>query len=74
MACGSLRAEGASGFEGLIQRLFEAETGQKFYLARKGDQPAGDVFGPAAKTVLQAKRYTKATVRENDVEGDIDRA
>lgn len=73
-ALGSLPAEGADGFEGFISRLFEAETGQKFYLARRGDQPAGDVYGPMAKSVLQAKRYVRSDVSANNVEGDIDRA
>jgi hypothetical protein len=70
----SLRPEGKHGFEGFLARLFEAETAQPFYLARTGDQPAGDVYGPLAGVVLQAKRYLIAKIDENNVEGDIDRA
>ena len=69
-----LRPDGPEGFEGLLARMFAAETGQPFYLARTGDQPAGDVYGPLSGIALQAKRYTAATIDANNVEGDIDRA
>ena len=69
-----LKATGNQGFEGLLARLFTAETEQPFYLARTGDQPAGDAYGPVAGVSIQAKRYTVAKIDENNVEGDIDRA
>lgn len=73
-ALGRIEADGERGFEGLVAHLFECETGQRFYVARKGDQPAGDAYGPEARTALQAKRMVKSAIRENNVEGDIDRA
>ncbi len=50
------------------------ETGQPFYLARTGDQLAGDVYDPLAGLALQAKRYTIGKIDQNIVEWDIDRA
>lgn len=70
----NLKPEGEKGFEGLLARLFSAQIGQPFYLARTGDQPAGDVYSPQAGIALQAKRYTIAKIDQNNVEGDIDRA
>lgn len=73
-ALSGMKADGDNGFEGLVARLFECETGQRFFVARKGDQPSSDAYGPAAATTLQTKRITSSSVRENDIEGDIDRA
>src|SRR5581483_3585229 len=73
-ALGRIHPEGEHGFEGLLASLFEAETGNRFFLARKGDQPVGDAYSPTAAIALQAKRYTRASISENEVEGDIDRA
>ena len=69
-----LRSEGEQGFEGLLASLFEAETRIRFFVARKGDQPVGDVYSPRAAVALQAKRYTTSKISENEIEGDIDRA
>lgn len=71
-ACG-LPAEGDNGFEGLIRALFEAEIGERFFISRRGDQPVGDVYSPTASTAIQCKRYDKGRLRENEIEGDIDR-
>jgi hypothetical protein len=74
-AIGKLRPEGEDGFEGLVRALFESETGKSFYLARKGDQPVGDVFSPRAGVALEAKHYkSKAQPSERAIEGEIDDA
>jgi hypothetical protein len=73
-ALGRIDPEGEHGFEGLLASLFETETGNRFFVARKGDQPVGDAYSPTAGIALQAKRYTRASISENEVEGDIDRA
>lgn len=70
----NLKPEGEQGFEGLLARLFSAQVQMPFYLARTGDQPAGDVYSPQAGVALQAKRYIIAKIDQNNVEGDIDRA
>jgi hypothetical protein len=57
-----------------VAELFQAETGKTFFLARKGDQPVGDVYPPTAGIAVQAKRYTTTRVSETSIEGDIDRA
>ena len=67
-------AEGPTGFEGLAAELFFADTKERFYLARRGDQPVGDVYSVTGGTALQVKRYHKAKVSEKEVEGDIDTA
>ena len=72
-AVAALNAEGEHGFEGFVARLFEAETGTRFYVARKGDQPVGDAYSPRAAVALQAKLYDASTLSENEVEGDVDR-
>ena len=36
-------ATGADGFEGLAAKLLSALTGDRFYIARSGDQPADAV-------------------------------
>jgi len=72
-AIGKLNPEGERGFEGLAAKLFEAETGACFYVARKGDQPVGDAYSPRSGVALQAKLYDVASLSENEVEGDIDR-
>ena len=72
-AIGKLNPEGERGFEGLAAKLFEAETGTCFYVARKGDQPIGDAYSPRSAIALQAKLYNVAALSENEVEGDIDR-
>jgi len=69
-----MKPAGADSFEELVARLFEAETRQRFFLARTGDQPAGDAYGPEAHIVLQVKCITSSTIREGDIEGDINRA
>ena len=69
-----LDAEGESGFEGFVRDLFQAEIGCLFYLARKGDQPTGDANSPRGGIALKAKRYNQASVSEDKIEGEIDRA
>lgn len=69
-----MRPTGTDGFEGLMAKIFEAELGQRFYVARAGDQPAGDAYGSISGTVIQTKRYNTTDFSENDVEGEIRRA
>lgn len=69
-----LKPDVEAGFEGLVRRLFEAEMGMSFYLARKGDQPSGDAYSPRAGVVLEAKCYTTGRVSEQGIEGEIDDA
>lgn len=68
-----LKPTGHRGFEELCARLFQAETGEPFYLARTGDQPVGDAYSPSAGISIQAKHYTTGKISENNVEGDIGR-
>lgn len=49
------------------------KPGNFFYLARTGDQPAGDAYGPEAGVALRAKRYTTSKISANNVEGEIHR-
>jgi len=64
---------GVRGFEGLIAGILGAETGYRYYVARNGDQPSGDAYAPDMGVALQTKRMTASSIRENELEGDIDR-
>lgn len=71
----ALEADGENGFEGLVRRLLEAEMRVPFYLARKGDQPAGDASSPNRGVAMEAKRYSDATsLPEDKIIGAIMRA
>lgn len=71
----ALEADGENGFEGLVRRLLEAEMRLPFYLARKGDQPAGDASSPNRGVAMEAKRYSDATsLPEDKIIGAIMRA
>ncbi len=61
---------GDAGFEGLVATLLSALTGDRFYVARSGDQPADAVIS-AADIAMQAKRYGKTTVDEKKFEGEF---
>jgi hypothetical protein len=64
---------GVTGFEGLVATLLRALTGDRFYVARSGDQPA-DAVTSAADIAMQAKRYGRATVDETNFEGEFAKA
>ena len=68
-----MRETGDGGFEGLVATLLTALTGDKFYVARSGDQPA-DAVASAADIAMQAKRYGKANVDETKFEGEFAQA
>jgi len=64
---------GRDGFEGLIATLLTSLTGDKFYVARSGDQPA-DAVSAAGRIAIQAKRYDKTPLDETQFEGDFSKA
>jgi len=67
-------ATGDHGFEGLIAVLLSALTGDRYYVARSGDQPADAVSG-AGSIAVQTKRYLDSTsIDETDFEGDYSKA
>lgn len=72
-ALGRMPPAGVRGFEGLIAGILGAETGYRYYVARNGDQPSGDAYAPDMGVALQTKRMTASSIRENELEGDIDR-
>ena len=54
-------ADGVDGFEGFMAQLFEAETGDRYYVAATGSQPSGDARDEAGRVALQTKAYFDAT-------------
>jgi hypothetical protein len=59
-----LRPDGPEGFEGLIARLLERLTGQRFLLARSGRQDGKDLAGDARtgnRLAVECKRYLDCT-------------
>lgn len=54
-------ATGVNGFEGFVANLFEAETGDRYYVAATGDQPSGDARDEAGGVALQTKAYFGTT-------------
>jgi len=67
-------ATGAHGFEGLVSALLSALTGDHYYVARSGDQPADAVSGTGGVAV-QTKRFLDSTnIDEKDFEGDYSKA
>lgn len=64
---------GDAGFEGLVAVLLSAVTGDRFYVARSGDQPA-DAIASAADVAIQAKRYDKTVLDETQFEGEFAQA
>lgn len=69
----SRRHSGTEGFEGLIARLLEALTGERFFVARAGSQPAGDAANQGLHVAVQAKLYGKARLDTTEIRGDITR-
>jgi len=65
-----MRATGEDGFEGLCATLLSAVTGDRFYIARSGDQPA-DAVSYDGDIAIQGKRYDKTPLDETDFEGDF---
>jgi hypothetical protein len=49
-------ATDGDGFEGVAAKLLSALTGDRFYIARSGDQPADAIAG-AGDVAIQGKRY-----------------
>jgi hypothetical protein len=67
-------ATGAKGFEGLIAALLSALTGDHYYVARSGDQPADAVSG-TGRVAVQTKRFRDSTsIDETAFEGDYSKA
>src|SRR5579859_1323007 len=68
-----MRPAGDDGFEGLSAKLLSAVTGDRFYVARSGDQPA-DALSAKADIAIQVKRYDKTSLDETEFEGDFHKA
>ncbi len=68
-----IRPTGEQGFEGLSASLLSALTGDRFYIARSGDQPA-DAVSSNTEIAIQAKRYDKTPLDETEFEGDFNKA
>jgi hypothetical protein len=68
-----MRATGEDGFEGLCATLLSAVTGDRFYIARSGDQPA-DAVSDEGDIAIQGKRYYKTPLDETEFEGDFHKA
>jgi hypothetical protein len=66
-------AAGEQGFEGLAAMLLSVLTGDRFYIARSGDQPA-DVVSTSGDVAIQGKRYDKTPLDETEFEGDFHKA
>jgi len=68
-----MRPTGEEGFEGLVATLLSALTGERFYIARSGDQPA-DAISQTGGVAIQAKRYRTTLLDETEFEGDFSKA
>lgn len=68
-----IRPTGSYGFEELSKRLLELVFGEKFILARSGDQPTGDAHSAGRSVCIQAKRYSGRVPSSTTIEGDFDR-
>lgn len=66
-------ATGPNGFEGIAAVLLSAVTGDQFYIAKSGDQPA-DALSVAGDVAIQGKRYDKTPLDETEFEGDFYKA
>jgi hypothetical protein len=64
---------GLEGFEGLVATLLSAVTGDLFYIARAGEQPA-DALSAAGNVAIQGKRYDRTPLDETEFEGDFYKA
>lgn len=64
---------GKDGFEGLVATLLSAFTGERFVVARSGDQPA-DALAADGGIAIQAKRYDKTPLDETQFEGEFSQA
>ena len=64
---------GELGFEGLSATLLSALTGDRFYVARSGDQPT-DAVSSTGGIAIQGKRYNKTPLDETEFEGDFHKA
>ncbi len=64
---------GEHGFEGLVAKLLSVLTGDRFYIARSGDQPA-DSVNSAGDVAIQTKRYGGSEFSETTFEGEFGRA
>ena len=62
---------GTNGFEGVVATLLEQLLGERFVVARSGDQSGMDARNSSGSTVMQAKRYSAATLTEAQVETDF---
>lgn len=70
-----LDPSGQAGFEGAISKLLQSHTGTRFYLAKTGDQPVGDIYSPGRGIAIQTKRYGgKNAPSDTEILGDADRA
>ncbi len=69
-----LEPTGYNGFEGLILKLMEKFTGERFYLARSGSQFGKD-FSNADWLAVECKRYAERTpLHERELLGEVDQA
>jgi hypothetical protein len=62
------------GFEGVAATLLEQLLGERFVLARSGDQSGVDARNVAGSSVLQAKRYSVTSLTDAQVETDFHRS
>src|SRR6266699_1696018 len=59
-------ATSSTGFEGFVARLFQAETGDRFYVAATGSQPSGDARNERGGVSIQTKAYFGTTTFKKD--------
>lgn len=68
---------GAGGFEGLITRLCESATGQRFRLSSSGAQQGQDSaseLGCGNRIKVETKNYRKSSLPARDLRGEVDQA
>jgi hypothetical protein len=73
----SLPHTGVSGFEGLVARLLEAETGQRFRIASSGQQRGLDVAsesGSGNSIKVEAKHYDKSSLDLRELTAELAQA
>jgi len=62
----NIDATSDTGFEGFVAELFQAEIGDRFYVAATGSQPSGDARDERGGVSIQTKAYFGITAFKKD--------
>ena len=71
----NIDATSDTGFEGFVAELFQAEIGDRFYVAKTGSQPSGDARDERGGVSIQTKAYFGRTaLNKNEAVAQLQRA